>query len=40
MTGDEQKARLTHIGLKAYFRITERWGITDAQARTLLGGPS
>jgi hypothetical protein len=25
---------------RAFFRITEAWGVTDAQARVLLGAPS
>lgn len=31
----------THVAAKrAFFRIMEAWGVTDAQARVLLGSPS
>ena len=34
------RARLSPPGFKAFLRIMERWGIKDADARELLGGPS
>jgi hypothetical protein len=34
------RARLSPPGLKAFFRIMEKWGIKDQDARELLGGMS
>jgi hypothetical protein len=36
----KERARLSPPGLKAYFRIMEKWGILDTHARELLGGMS
>jgi hypothetical protein len=33
-----ERERLSPAGLKAFFRIMERWGVRDEDARALLGG--
>jgi hypothetical protein len=40
LSREEDRRRLTAAGLKAFFRIVERWNVTDEDARELLGGIS
>jgi hypothetical protein len=40
LSREEDRRRLTPAGLKAFFRIIERWSVGDEDARELLGGIS
>ncbi|HTZ58447.1 MAG TPA: antitoxin Xre-like helix-turn-helix domain-containing protein [Acidobacteriaceae bacterium] len=40
LSREEDRRRLTAAGLKAFFKIVERWKVTDEDARELLGGIS
>lgn len=35
---DKERARMSSVGLKAFGRIADAWGLTDDEARVLLGG--
>jgi Protein of unknown function (DUF2384) len=40
LTSRAERARLSASGLKAFFRLADRWGVRDEDARALLGGVS
>jgi len=40
LTSRAERGRLSGSALKAFFRLVERWGIRDEDARALLGGLS
>lgn len=39
MDDEVRRARLSKVGLAAYFRVVAQWGLDDAEARRVLGDP-